>query len=128
MKTSPDFEKTYRLPCGTFHFHKSYIISEINEGEYITWERSQELIDLALRHYKTSKPISLISNRQNCYKIKFEDWDKFYSKGLKIKALAIVAYNKNGLMDFMTEKKKFGHKIRNFYSLDKAVKWVSSLN
>ena len=123
----PSFEQTYILQCGTFYFYKDFIISQIYEGEYITIERVQELIDIAIGHYGQNTNLSLISNRQNTYDIKHEDWDKFYAKGFQLKALAIVTYNKSGLLNFMTKKKNFRHKVRNFYSLESAIKWVQSL-
>ncbi|WP_299767169.1 hypothetical protein [uncultured Dokdonia sp.] len=126
-KALPHFEETYILQCGTFYFYKDFIISQINEGEYITWESAQELIEIAISHYGKKINLSLISNRYNDYDIKYEDWEKFYKEGFQLKALAIVAYTKNGLMDFMIEKKKFRHKIRNFYKLEKAIEWITSM-
>jgi hypothetical protein len=127
-KEFPHFEQTYILKCGTFYFYKDFIISQVHEGEYITLERAQELIDIAIGHYGQNTNLSLISNRLNTYDIKHEDWEKFYNKGFQLKALAIVTYNKSGIINFMLEKKKFRHKIRNFYSLESAIKWVLSLD
>ncbi len=121
------FEEMYTLQCGKFYFYKNFIVSEINEGEYITWKSAKELIDIAISHYGRKLNLSLISNRYHTYEIKYEDWETFYREGFQLKALAIVTYDKNGLMNFMTEKKKFRNKIRNFYSLENAVKWISSL-
>lgn len=126
-KALPHFEQTYILQCGTFHFYKDFIISHINEGEYITWESAKELIDIAIDHYGREVHLSLISNRYNTYEIKYEDWQQFYKEGFQLKALAIVTYNKSGIMNFMTEKKMFRHKIRNFYSLENAIKWITTL-
>lgn len=126
-KALPHFEQTYILQCGTFHFYKDFIISQINEGEYITWDSAQELIDIAIGHYGKKINLSLISNRYNTYEIKYDDWRKFYKEGFELKALAIVTYNKSGLVNFMSEKKMFRHKIRNFYALENAIKWVTSL-
>ncbi|MEP0263476.1 hypothetical protein [Dokdonia sp.] len=127
QKLLSQFEELYILQCGKFYFYKDFIVSEINEGEYITWESAKELIDLALGHYGKEIQVSLISNRYNTYEINYEDWETFYKEGFQLKALAIVTYDKSGLMNFMIEKKKFRHKIRNFYSLDNAIKWISSL-
>lgn len=127
QKLLSQFEELYILQCGKFYFYKDFIVSEINEGEYITWESAKELIDLALGHYGRKLQLSLISNRYNAYEIKYEDWETFYKEGFQLKALAIVTYDKSGLMNFMIEKKKFRHKIRNFYSLENAIKWISSL-
>ena len=127
QKLLTHFEELYILQCGKFYFYKDFIVSIINEGEYITWESAKELIDLALGHYGRRLNLSLISNRYNSYDIKYEDWETFYKEGFQLKALAIVTYGKNELGNFMVEKKKFRHKIRNFYSLEKAIKWISSL-
>ena len=124
----PSFEQTYILQCGTFYFYKDFIISQINEGEYITLERARELIDIAIGHYGKNTNLSLISNRQNTYDIKHDDWAKFYNKGFQLKALAIVTYNKTDTVDFMAEKKNFPHEIGHFYSLESAITWVQSLD
>jgi len=128
LKVLSNFEEVYILRYGKFYFYKNFIISEINEGEYITKENAKELIDLALGHYGDNLNLSLISNRYNNQEIKYEDWETFYKEGFQLKALAIVTYDKSDLMNFMIEKNKFHDKIRNFYSLENAVKWISSVD
>lgn len=121
------YDKKVVLECGNFYYFKKFIISEIKEGIHFTWETAKECIDKAYEHYGQDIKVVYISNRVNSYSVNAQDWLKFYQERHHLEAIAIVAYNKMGLMNVVLEKIFNQARLRKFSKLDDAVTWALAL-
>ena len=121
------YDKKVSLTSGNFYFFKKFIIAEINDGVHFTWEIAKDTIDRAYEHYGQDVKVAYISNRVNSYSVNAQDWLKFYQERHHLEGIAIVAYNKMGLMNVVLEKIFNETRLRKFSKLDDAVNWVLSL-
>ena len=121
------YDEKVILDSGNFYFFKKFIIAEINDGVHFTWEIAKEIIDRAYEHYGQDIKVAYISNRVNSYSVNAQDWLKFYQERHHLEAIAIVAYNKMGLMNVVLEKIFNQTQLRKFSKLDNAVNWVLAL-
>lgn len=121
------YDKKVSLKSGNLYFFKKFIITEMNEGVHFNWEMAQDSIAEAYEHYGEDNKVAYISNRVNSYSVNAQDWLKFYQHRHHLEAIAIVAYNKVGLMNVEIEKIFNQTQLRKFNKLDDAVNWVHSV-
>ncbi|RMA64432.1 hypothetical protein [Ulvibacter antarcticus] len=127
-KYKDSYERKVVLDSGNYYFFKKFIVAENKTGIHFTWEVAKEVISLAYEHYGDDIQVTYISNRVNEYTLKAQDWLNFYKERHHLEAIAIVAYNKLGIMNVILEM-VFNHiKFRKFNSLDDAINWVDSLD
>lgn len=122
------YTKKVTIKSGDFYFFEKFIISEISEGVHFTWEIAKEIIALAYEHYGQDVRVAYISNRVNSYSVNAQDWLNFYKERHHLEAIAIIAYDKLGIMNVVLEKLFTQTRLRKFKNLDEAVAWISTLN
>jgi len=126
-KYKDHYDKKITLNSGDFYFFKKFIIAEIANGVHFDWETAKETIDLAYEYYGQDIKVAYISNRVNDYSVNAQDWLKFYKERHHLEAIAIVAYNKIGIMNVVLEKIFTQTRLKKFNNLDEAVNWVLTL-
>ncbi len=124
------YKDSYReklvLDSGNFYIFDKYVIGEVNEGQYFDWETAKVVIQRVYLHFGTTNlNLSYISNRVNSYSVQPKDWLNFFKERHKLKLIAVVAYNKTGMMSVVLERIFSKAPIRKFSSLKEAVHWVS---
>ncbi len=121
-----ELEDVFILDYGSFYFFDGFIISEIKEGVLFDWEKAKEVIDLAYGHYGDSPDLVYISNRIYSYSVVPQDWLKFFSNKHPLKAMAVVARHRTGIINLMMEKLFFFSRIKKFDNLEAAIEWANS--
>ena len=113
-------KKTTKLSFCTIDICEHTIVGTINDGVDVTLEKSSEIIEVAINHFK-SDPFVYIANRKNSYSVDRIIY-KYNSELKNLKGFAIVIDN---LYDNTVEIEKiFSHKpIDTFESLDEALAW-----
>ncbi|WP_406684177.1 hypothetical protein N1F78_00165 [Seonamhaeicola sp. MEBiC1930] len=103
---------------------KGFFIVEINEGVKYTWDNHgrQMADDLAYFLGTDGEDIIYISNRIHSYSVVAQDWLKFYRSSYKLKEYYVVSPNRKGTFNLLFEGMFFKKKIKNFTSLEEAVK------
>ena len=117
------YKKT-RLSFCTIEFYKNTIVGTIDDGIDLTLEKSSEIIEVAINHFK-SEPFVYIANRKYSYSVDPIIY-KYNSELKNLKGFAIVIDN---LYDNTIEIEKiFSHKpIDTFTSLDEALAWSRNI-
>lgn len=121
------YDKKVTIKSGDFYFFKKFVVAEIAEGVHFDWELAKEVIAMAYDHYGQDIRVAYISNRVNSYSVNAPDWLNFYKERHHLEAIAIVAYDKMGIMNVVLEKIFNQTRLRKFKSLDEAVAWVSTI-
>ncbi len=113
------YKKT-RLSFCTIEIYEHTIVGTIDDGVDLTLEKSSEIIEVAINHFK-SEPFVYIANRRHSYSVDPIIY-KYNSELKNLKGFAIVIDN---LYDNTIEIEKiFSHKpIDTFESLDDALAW-----
>ena len=117
-------KETLKLPIGIFFIYDDYLIVEVNEGETVTPESNEILVDIVNRYY-ASKQFVYITHRVNSYAVD----PAVYRKTSLIKNLvgfAVVA-NNISLSNAEIEKLFLSKPFESFTKLDKAVNWAKSI-
>ncbi|SFZ94345.1 hypothetical protein SAMN05428642_104103 [Flaviramulus basaltis] len=118
-------KKTLKLPVGTFYIYNDYLIVEANEGETVTVESNDILVDIADTYY-SGKEFVYITNRINSYSVD----PAVYSKTSLITNLvgfAVVATNYISLSNAEIEKLFLSKPFESFTELEKAISWAKSI-
>ena len=99
-----EVRKVFKLQIGTFYFFKKFIVAEINEGENVNWNNSQELVNLAIDYYPVNSKVNYISNRIHNYSVSPVDWLKFIKKNNRIENYYVVCQSRSSFLNFKFEK------------------------
>lgn len=116
-----EVRKVFKLQIGTFYFFKNLIVAEINEGENVNWNNSQELVNLAIDYYPPNSKINYISNRIHNYSVSPVDWLKFIKKNNRIENYYVVCQSISSFLNFKFEKLFFKKNIFQTDSLYTAI-------
>lgn len=119
--------KKITLPYGDFYFFDKFVISEINEGVHLDWDKILALIGVMIDFYGKDLKIAYISNRINAYSIEPQLWMKFEKEYNFIIASAIVVYNDLNYINASIEKQFSSSSIKRCGSLEIALHWVNNL-
>ena len=92
------------LSFGKIHFLPKFIISEMDYGIHLDWNKIEELIQVVYLHYGVDCKIGYISNRINSYSFEPNLWDKFYKKHDFIVASVSVCYSHINYINATIEK------------------------
>jgi len=116
--------KTTILSFCTIDIYENTIVGTINDGVDVTLEKSSQIIEVAINHFK-AEPFVYIANRKNSYSVDPIIY-KYNSELKNLKGFAIVIDN---LYDNTVEIEKiFSHKpIDTFDSLDDALDWSNRI-
>ncbi|MEL6810531.1 MAG: hypothetical protein AAFP76_04280 [Bacteroidota bacterium] len=124
-KYKDKYREKLSLDSGNYYIFDKFVIGEVNEGEHFDWETAKVVIQRVYLHFGTTDiKVSYISNRINSYSVQPKDWLIFFKERHKIKSIAVVAYNKMGMMSVVLERIFSKAPIRKFDNLDKAIHWV----
>lgn len=119
------YREKISVPSGNFFIFDNYVVGEINEGVHFDWDIAKDIIQKVYLHFGTSDiHIAYVSNRVYSYSVQPKDWLNFYRDRHKLKCIAIVAYNKQGVLSLVLEKIFSKSPIRKFRTIDYAVDWA----
>ena len=119
--------KKIEIDIGIVYFYKNYVVTEINEGIVVNFEKAAKLLQLGIEYYGSKTPFVYISNRINSYS--FEPTAHFKSTEMfpNLKGFGVVIYNKLN-SDVAKMEQAFINKPTNiFYSLEEAIEWAEEL-
>ncbi|MEW7280035.1 hypothetical protein ABW636_15685 [Aquimarina sp. 2201CG1-2-11] len=119
--------KKFEIDIGVVYFYKNYVITEINEGVVLNFEKAAKLLQLGIEYYGTKVPFIYISNRINSYS--FEPTSHFKSTEMfpNLKGFGVVIYDQLN-SDVAKIEQTFINKPTNiFYSLEEAIAWAEEL-
>ncbi|WP_158975250.1 hypothetical protein [Cellulophaga sp. L1A9] len=119
--------KKYQLSVGVFYFYENYIISEVKEGIALSFENSQEAIQLVKEHYGKHTPFVFISNRINSYSFNPTTHFKTVPLFPNLKGFAVVVYDSIN-KEIAEMEQSFVHKpVSIFDDLNDAITWAEKL-
>lgn len=119
------YRERLSLDSGNFYIFDHFVIGEIHEGLHFDWETAKVVIEGVYDHFGTRDiKVSYVSNRINSYSVQPKDWLNFFKDRHKVKSVAVVAYNKMGMMSVVLERIFSKAPIRKFNNLEAAVNWV----
>jgi len=126
-KTNKKLIKKYILDIGTFFFYENFIISEINEGISMNFDKATKLFSIGKKHYGNHIPFVYISNRINSYS--FEPTSHFKSVELfsNLKGFAVVTYDPINSKIAGLEQAFINVPTKLFDNVDDAINWVNEL-
>lgn len=121
--------KEFDYSYGTIFVFKGFIISEINEGVNFTWKDHARPMADDVSGFLGTYGVDLIyiSNRINSYSVVPQDWLKFFKSSYSLKGYYVVSPNRKGTFNLAIESLFFKNKIKNFTSLDEAIKLAKGL-
>ncbi|AXO79427.1 hypothetical protein DZC78_03180 [Olleya aquimaris] len=115
----------YLSKFGTFYILEDVIISEINEGEHLTIENAQELLNCIHIYYGKNKKFAYISNRVNNYSIEVLDYPKINQLLPNLELFAIISYSHFDKMNISIEKQFCKIPYKGFSTIKKAYKFAN---
>ena len=120
-----EYREKLSLDSGNFYIFDKFVIGEVKEDQYFDWETAKVIIQRVYLHFGTTDiKVSYISNRVNSYSVQPKDWLNFFKERHKLKSIAVVAYNKMGMMSVVLERIFSKAPIRKFGGLEDAVNWI----
>ncbi len=125
--TKPNTHPTQHVtfPFAKVTLYHNYMVSVINEGETVTVEHNEELVNLSQSFY-AGRPFGYISYRLNSYAVD----PKTYIETSKIENLAgfaVVTDEKLKLDNTQVEKLFLKKPVSVFNSVDDAVVWIEAI-
>ena len=113
----------HRLEFGPIKFYENFLISELNEGEKIDFNKAKVISRLVNKHFN-NKPFAYISNRINSYAVVPTDYYKIHDVFPNLKAFATVIYSDTQKSIVNLENKFLQEKLKTFNNLDEAITWT----
>ena len=116
----------HSVKLGQFYFLKDLVVAEINDGEHIDFESSQNYLKLINKFYGTEKPFGYICNRINYFSISPLDYPKFIKEMPNLSIFGIVHNNHFDRMNYEVEKRFCIKPYKSYNDLNLAYKKVKS--
>lgn len=116
-----------KMPFGKYYFFDNFIVSEMYEGIHFDWNMAKKLILEIINFYGENAQLGFISNRVNHYSVDPQNWVKLEKEYTFIVATAIVAYDKNNIMNASLEKYFAKKSIKRCTNLKEAYNWILNL-
>ncbi|MGK0430855.1 MAG: hypothetical protein ACJARX_002535 [Psychroserpens sp.] len=113
---------------GNLYITKQFIISEINEGIHINFEKVIELMSTISEDINTDSKIGYIANRVNPYSFEPQLWLDFNNEYDFLIASATVTYNDFAYLNSSLEKHFFKKSFKRCNSLEEAIEWMMGLD
>ncbi len=117
--------ETINLTFTSLKFYKNYVISVVKEGEVLTKQQLQELLDICGRFYQKETYV-YISQRVNIYNVDPTVYMKLYNVK-NLKGIAIASKHVSGLNMANFEKNFSTVPFEVFTDVKKAREWAVSL-
>ena len=114
----------HSIKLGQFYFLKDLMVAEINNGEHIDFESSQNYLKLINEFYGTEKPFGYICNRVNYFSISPLDFPKFIKVMPNLSIFGIVHNNHFDRMNYEVEKRFCNKPYKSFIDLNLAYKKI----
>lgn len=108
---------------GTLFFYKNIVISEINEGEHVSFNIGEEHMNLIQSHFE-GKPFIYLSNRINEFSTNPIDFQKFCERFPNMKAFLTVYYNQFTYKSLFFEKRFCRIPYLDFKNLAEAFNYI----
>ncbi|MDH7444409.1 hypothetical protein [Aquimarina sp. 2201CG14-23] len=124
---SKNLIKKHDLEIGSFYFYKNFVVSEMNEGISLSFDKAAKLFHLAKEYYGNNIPFVYISNRKNSYS--FEPTSHFKSAKMfpNIKGYGVITYNHINDKIASLEQSFLNIPTKIFDSIEDAILWVDEL-
>lgn len=116
------------LPFGTFYFCEKFVISEMNEGIHLSWNKIVEIIEIIYLHYPDKFKIAYISNKVNSYSYDPNHWQNFFDKYDFVVASVSVYYSELNYNNATLEKLFSKKSLKRSNSIEEAVSWSLNLD
>lgn len=110
----------------TIHIYDSYMVVEINEGEHLTVEHNQVLINIADTYYK-NKHFVYLTNRKNSYSVDPAIYLET-SKIENLKGFAVISKDFKKKSTAEIEKLFFNKPFEIFDTLEEGISWANSIS
>lgn len=110
---------------GDFYLFEDFVVAEIKEGVVFNWEdHAKQVVEEIVNLYEDNVDnIVYISNRVHTYSVVPSDWLRFFKYSYSLKGYAVVSHGKRPILEKLFMKAT----MKNFVSLDKAIKWAYDL-
>lgn len=118
--------RKFKLSFCELSFYDHYVISEINEGAYVTKELFMEVLLLLEEIYSGCQKYVYISNRKADYNVNPIDYLNCISQENMI-GVALVTSTESKKKTALFEKNFMSKKVELFSNLQDAVNWANSL-
>ncbi|GAA4270937.1 hypothetical protein U6A24_03470 [Aquimarina gracilis] len=126
-KINKELIATHVLDIGNVYFYNNFVVTEINEGITLTFEKSAGLMLLAKKYYGNKVPFAYISNRVHSYS--FQPTAHYQSTKLfpNLIGFAVVSYGSIS-NEIASLEQAFVNVPKNiFTNLEDAIEWVNQL-
>lgn len=119
--------KKSEIDIGVVYFYKNYVITEINRGVILNFDKAAKLFQLGIEYYGTKVPFVYISNRIHSYS--FEPTSHFKSTELfpNLKGYGVVIYDHLNSEVAKLEQAFINKPTAIFHNLEEAVLWAEEL-
>ena len=127
QNNNKDFIRKHELDIGSFYFYKNFLVSEMNEGASLNYDKATKLFLLAKEYYGNNIPFVYISNRKNSYS--FEPTTHFKSAKLfpNLKGYGVVSYDSINNKIASLEQSFLNVPTKIFDNLEEAKLWIREL-
>ncbi|WP_055446181.1 hypothetical protein [Lacinutrix mariniflava] len=115
------------FPFGKMYFLPEFVISEINYGVHLNWEKIEQLVEKIYSHYGMKCKIAYVSNKINSYSYEPNLWDDFYKKYDFIVASVSVCYSHINYVNATIEKQFSKKSIKRTDNIEESIEWVLNL-
>ncbi|MFD2565384.1 hypothetical protein [Aquimarina rubra] len=115
------------LDIGSFYFYDHFLISEMNEGVTVDYDKATKLLLLIKDYYGNNIPFVYITNRVNSYS--FEPTAHFKSAKLfpNLKGYGAIIYDSINNKIASLEQSFLNVPTKIFDNVEDAVQWVNEL-
>ena len=115
------------LPFGKIYFFEKFVLSEMDYGIHLCWDKILKVVDEVLLHYGSTCKIGYISNKTNSYSYDPNLWKTFYEKYDFIVASSSIYYSKIDYLNATVEKHFSEKSIKRADSIEDALNWIHNL-
>lgn len=116
------------LDFGTFYFFNNFVVSEMNDGIHLSWNKILEIIEIIHLHYGDNFKIAYISNKVNSYSFEPNLWEDFFKKYHFLIASVSVYYSDMNFINATIEKQFSKKSHKRAKSMEEAISWVLDLD
>ncbi|MBQ0788436.1 MAG: hypothetical protein KBT69_13125 [Oceanihabitans sp.] len=115
------------LDFGTFYLSNKFVVSEMNDGIHLSWNKISEIIEMVQAHYGDDCRVGYISNRINSYSFEPNHWSLFFENYDFVIASVSVYYSELSYNNATLEKLFSKKSLKRSDSIEEAISWILNL-